>query len=770
MPKKDKILLVHPESDNAYKIIKAHSATTKVNLPQPCENGGFLIRFKMEVSLPSRCRQQGVTETGVKLIEPIKFFFPPSYPFHAPIIYLRKDFNSKLPHINPLINVDIVEGINPCIYEGSLNELLLRDADGLTDIINHLSVWLGKAAINDLIDFRQGWEPIRRDLNSGWIVYDISEMRNLVNDNNDYAIFPGRFIQIQSDQKDLQIVYGIINQSKPLKLSAGLMNQLHREKNGVVIGFNSIVFFIWPDKDAVASYYAPDTVTNFQQFIEMAERYGCKTSLQNALNELFWALDRAGWHNVQFPIFITLCARRPEHLIGSDSNLELISYKIDCILEKSPSQIAGVGLALTINSLSPVTALGHRHMLNKKLLRQMSGSDLNIENGPVVMIGCGSVGSKIAMHLARSGCGPFHLIDNGMFAPHNAARHALTFPEIPIKKTELLAEEINYLRQNVKFLSCDVISILDKPPNDNETIPPNASLIIETTGSIAVREKLASLSPENLPGRLFHAALYESGRIGVITIEGHLRNPNVDDLLVKFWDTRVNDEQLFLKFSKNENIAGRQDVGMGCGSYTMVMPDTRISVYAAGMAEKARHIIEKGCPENGELWIGLLDESNMGVQWKKYSQKQTTILKVRSGNKWEIRILEEAHDQITEEVKKWGNIETGGVLIGRIFINRRCITVSRVIEAPVDSKRSENSFILGTKDLRKNVSEIFERSGGTLSYVGTWHSHPNGSKEPSLTDKKSYEKLKKLRLGAPAVFLIWTPNGFVTIIDEGKLA
>ena len=173
MPKKDKILLVHPESDNAYKIIKAHSATTKVNLPQPYENGGFLIRFKMEVSLPSRCRKQGVTETGVRLIEPIKFFFPPSYPFYAPIIYLRKDFNSKLPHINPLINVDIVEGITPCIYEGSLNELLLRDADGLTDIINHLSEWLGKAAINDLIDFKQGWEPIRRDFNSGWIVYDL---------------------------------------------------------------------------------------------------------------------------------------------------------------------------------------------------------------------------------------------------------------------------------------------------------------------------------------------------------------------------------------------------------------------------------------------------------------------------------------------------------------------------------------------------------------------------------------------------------------------
>jgi len=54
-----------------------------------------------------------------------------------------------------------------------------------------------------------------------------------------------------------------------------------------VTGFDSIVFFIWSDKDAVANHYAPDTVTNFQQFIEKAEQYGCRTSLQNALNELF---------------------------------------------------------------------------------------------------------------------------------------------------------------------------------------------------------------------------------------------------------------------------------------------------------------------------------------------------------------------------------------------------------------------------------------------------------------------------------------------------
>lgn len=772
MPKENKILWKHPEAIVAYKIIKEHSATSKVDQPKPDKAGGFSIHFKMEVALPSRCRRSGISETGVRLKEPIRFSFPQSYPFHAPMIYLRKDFNDKLPHINPLIRIDMTEGITPCIYDGSLDELLLRDADGLTDILNHLSEWLGKAAINDLMDSRQGWEPIRRDFDSGWIVYDVSEMRALVTDKNDYVIFPGKFIQNKYAKNDSQIVFGIVDQSETLKLSAGLIRQMkrYRKKDSDEIKFDSMVFFIWADKGNVTSRYAPDDVATFQQFIENAEQYGCKGSLQKALNEFLWAGEQAGWYNHQLPIFIILCVRRPIHMIGTDSNLELIAYKIDCKIEKLPSKIIGVVPTLQIDPMSSVISLGHRHMLNPRLLRQMSGSDLNAVNGPVVMIGCGSVGSKIAMHLARSGCGPFLLIDKGIFSPHNAARHALTLTEFPLPKTELLADEISSLRQAATPIFSDVVSLLNIPTNEGSAMPSNTSLIIETTGSIAVREKLASLSHESLPGRLFHAALYEQGHIGIIAVEGSLKNPNVNDLLVKFWDTCADDEQLSIKFFKNKNIVSRQDIGMGCGSHTMIIPDTRVSLYSAGMAEKARHIIEKGASEYGELWIGFLEDADMGVRWEKHSQNKSEILKICSNSEWEIRILQDAYSEITEEANKWGRIETGGVLIGRIFLNRRCITIARVLEAPVDSTRSPCSFMLGTKDLKKSISKIFERSSGTLSYVGTWHSHPSGSGEPSSTDIMSYERLKSLRLGAPSVFLIWTPHGLKAIIDEGKLS
>ncbi|MCK4794825.1 MAG: Mov34/MPN/PAD-1 family protein, partial [Desulfobacteraceae bacterium] len=169
------------------------------------------------------------------------------------------------------------------------------------------------------------------------------------------------------------------------------------------------------------------------------------------------------------------------------------------------------------------------------------------------------------------------------------------------------------------------------------------------------------------------------------------------------------------------------------------------------------------------LWIGTLEANELQVSWRLFELGQTRVLNVKAKNVWEIRILELASDQIAKDVEKYGEIETGGVLIGRISLTRRCFTISRVLEAPSDSERSQSLFVLGTKGLRAKVKEIHDKSGGFLNYIGTWHSHPKGGK-PSALDSDSLERMKRLRFGAPAVSLIWTPSGFNAIVDEGKLS
>jgi integrative and conjugative element protein (TIGR02256 family) len=762
--------ILHREAECALKTIQSHpSVNGEVEIPRPLTKGGFEIKFDMNVPLPSRSNKKGVTETGVKSREPIILRFPPTYPFQAPAILLRPDFNRLLPHINPILRSDAKGYIIPCVYDGLLDDLLHQEGDGLSEILNQLSEWFAKAAIDDLIDPIQGWEPIRRDDTFGWVVYDLTGFRDLVEEKEGAMAYQCRFWELK-ERKEPSYFVGGIDHRKPRDITPWLIkNSFFSDESLLRPSYVSLTIFACTNPEVIVDRYLPESIYSLHQLHERAKVYGCYEPLRNVFVSLCWAIKEASLNMPIFRIFIILCVRRPCYLIGDDSSLELIPYVVECHVEDAKLPFAES--AIRIRKDSPVFPLGHRHALTSNLLKSMSGGTDTMKDGPVVHIGCGSVGSKIAMHLARSGHGPFKLIDKAAFSPHNVARHALIpVPEIPGQpKASLLAEQIKMLRTEAEPYNDDIAGLFQRPDIKTLVFPHDTRLVIESTGSMAVRELLVALSPKKLTGRLLHAALYESGKIGIMAFEGRSRNPNICDLVIRFWDERVDNHDTSSKLQIFSDPMSRQEVGLGCGSHTMVMPDTRVSLYAAGIAERARQVLEGSATQNGELWIGTLEENELQVSWRFVELGQTKVLSVKAKNKWEIRILEQASNQILKEAKRYEEIETGGVLIGRISLSRRCFTISRVIEAPPDSKRSQNSFILGTQGLKKKVKEIHDKSGGFLNYVGTWHSHPKGS-EPSALDKDSLERMKRLRFGAPAIGLIWMPSGFKAIIDEGKLS
>jgi ubiquitin-protein ligase len=60
----------------------------------------------------------------------------------------------------------------------------------------------------------------------------------------------------------------------------------------------------------------------------------------------------------------------------------------------------------------------------------------------VAMIGCGSVGSKIAVMLARSGVGKFLLVDDDLMLPENLVRNNLDWRDVGSHKVEALKRQI----------------------------------------------------------------------------------------------------------------------------------------------------------------------------------------------------------------------------------------------------------------------------------------------------------------------------------------
>ena len=84
-----------------------------------------------------------------------------------------------------------------------------------------------------------------------------------------------------------------------------------------------------------------------------------------------------------------------------------------------------------------------------------------------VILGCGSVGSLVALALARSGVGRFTLIDNDIFEYHNIARHQCSIRDVGAYKVHALAGRIREINPGAQIaVYADIIESLPKEAFD----------------------------------------------------------------------------------------------------------------------------------------------------------------------------------------------------------------------------------------------------------------------------------------------------------------
>jgi hypothetical protein len=153
--------------EKAHQYISTHSAFSTVSdILYSDDLKVAEISAVVNVNLPSIYLENGITEIGVRNAEPVRFIFSERFPLEAPHILLRDDFPRVFPHINPSES-----DVYPCIYEGSLSELL-QQAEWMNGVLNQLVDWLEKAASNSLLNYAQGWEPMRIDSSAGYICFE----------------------------------------------------------------------------------------------------------------------------------------------------------------------------------------------------------------------------------------------------------------------------------------------------------------------------------------------------------------------------------------------------------------------------------------------------------------------------------------------------------------------------------------------------------------------------------------------------------------------
>lgn len=735
--------------EDAIEALKLHWSVIEIVAVKAVEDGSFIIEAKFDTNLPSRWAKAGVTPDGVRSSEIVEVHFPRDYPNNAPRFTLRPDFNSTLPHINPHTKG---ARIPPCIFAGSNLDLL--HSEGLFSLLSQLAEWLKNAGRGNLINLTQGWEPMRRDELHDLIFLDPESLL-------DSSSF-GRHQLFIADSWHIKSLSSSLAFSPKRWDGATIQPRQFRDLFRIktiseqIEEMPSLVVVCWPSANTsgtpeVNEKYLPDTVETVSDLACRVNELGCKKAFDAFAGNINQVAKGAP-SGLMLPIFLIFPVRRPTHLIGCTSDYEFLGYKVEAI---TPTMLADSSTRVSaVSFISPTT---------KDILRRTSGFSPKAEGLAITYLGCGSVGSKLALHSTRSGFPPILLIDKEMLAPHNVARHVL-FPRHCnlYTKAKALTEEIaafdakkpKIIEEN--FINCDIT----KEPLHSALNGTN-TVLVNTTGSHAVRQHLANTK---FTARVIEGCLTKQGEVGVLTIEGKSRNPNCDDLMVAAYDILRKNNCLSAPLSHKESMLR---VGVGCNSVTLPMSDTRLSLIAAGMSQAILNGHIQGLQENGQVSVALVGKDKMSVDWQHKTLLKTHLAAVSGLPGWTVRVLDTAHQKIVADVMQYPGVETGGVIVGRCSPVMREVVISDVLSAPNDSSRESTRFVLGTNGLENNITKYNDSGSNVLWCLGTWHSHlqPSGPSETDIQTSKTIEGLLK---GA-VVMLIRHPQGYAAIVRKGRI-
>lgn len=719
------------------------------------------IRIDMNVEMPLHLKSDGISSSGVRTLEPVTVKFPINYPWESPRFVLRDDFPRNFPHLMPFAAMPL-----PCLVDGDQDEFFMQFGlveYGLFQLIEQLAVWLRKAAVSDLIDPEQGWEPmLRRDFRDV-VEIDAAAARNLVKKNGGWSVWKGRFFRRGpldgALNEDVGAWVSSRGEATPLTRKAGDKNfTLLRHDEEFAVG-NTVVSVIWPDKHPdgrpqISATYLPESVASLADLRARAGDLGCGRGLESFIANLERSFSGMTLP-VSIPVGIVLCVRRPIHLIGTTSDIELLPYVIELRADDVRSSL------FTQGDAQPVGPAMHYQSLASSLLSSLSDTP---SRPALAMLGCGSVGSKLAMHSARSGQNIVSLSDQSSIRPHNMARHALGAEHIATNKAKALEKELKGFELTPATFTGDLSTGLRNVALRKSIIPASAGAVINSTASLAVREALTEAASRQMSAKLFETALFGRGRGAFLLADGQRHNPNHADLMAELYATLDDERAARLLFDPVEGLAQIQ-VGQGCGSLTMTMNDAQLSVMAASLALEIGRALDAPT-KDGLIVFGTADEDSSSVTWQRRFIPSFETTAIQGSDGWELRVSRRVADRIRAEAETYSSVETGGVMIGLASARLKTVTVVDLLDAPPDSKRSASLFVLGTDGLQATIRERHERSGRTLFDVGTWHSHLQDS-GPSPTDWKTAADLAAER-APPSILLISTPKRFHALVSPRK--
>lgn len=731
----------------ALRVSSVHPAVCDVRFVECHEDGSVWAELDVEQELPSTWRAAGVSPSGVRAIETVTIRFPPDFPRNSPRAFLRPDFDRAHPHLLPM-PASLGLPPQPCVVQAYPSELI--QARGFSGYLDQLADWLDKAAMLQLNNPEHGWEPIRRDRLDDEILVDPDELRELDVSSGECFVVATHYLRFEfgEGKRTMRVALDPSTRVDPAtaQFSEKAVSEDAFRGRGIALVVSA------PDFDGVPTVidnHVPEDVATVEDLQRRADLYRCRAALMTKLDHIAFMLDDGRFQASPLPVVFLV--RRPFALIGSSSSVEICPYLLD--LRPGGDLLRGVG---------DVRLCGVRDDVSVKLLRRASGDEIERERPRWALIGCGSVGSKIAVHAARRGLGPTDVLDRASMSPHNFARHAL-MPEPGVRggtmgyKAQLLAHALSGFQQQPRVEVCTVEELCASPEGRAEL--GDCRLVLNTTGSSLLREVVTFGEWETRP-RFADAHLLGAGSVAYAAFEGSGGNPSLSDLAAESYRLLSENETLGKKVFGAE--AQAIDIGQGCGAITFPMPDDRLGALAAGLSQTVcAHLKEKGEKATGSLQMGHILADGLSQSWTTVEVEPRMIVRNKG---IEVRISPRVDAAIRAAIAARPGVETGGVIVGRYSQIGESFHVVDLLPAPPDSLFSAEQFVLGIEGLRHSVRRLLERNGGSLYVLGTWHNHlvPSG---PSTLDVATAARLA-LRQFFPVLMLIAHSEGYSFLTAE----
>ncbi|MDH6257502.1 ThiF family adenylyltransferase [Bradyrhizobium sp. BR13661] len=370
----------------------------------------------------------------------------------------------------------------------------------------------------------------------------------------------------------------------------------------------------------------------------------------------------------------------------------------------------------------------------------------------VVLLGCGAIGSAVAMLLARAGVAKLQLYDKDVVKPGVLVRQLFDRYQIGANKAKATAQNVRYANYGVEALSspADIVILLEVPERRADILA--ADVIINATASTMVGTSLEKqfrtwpkIHPPIISMALGHKAdqglmtmavqavpgiTLDLDRRAKIALSNLAKGKHVLD---EFWPVSPDRTRLF-------------QPEPGCSSPTFRGSAADVMALTALMTNVASRWLANPSHVAARARSFDLTGQRTGALNEFEFEWPMDIVLVDGRNGYQIRVTQAALAGMRAWMRRservnGRRVETGGILFGHADEFLKILWVDEISGPPPDSLQSPTAFVCGTAGVSEMNAEKTKRTRKSVAFVGMWHTHPGGIPLPSDTDYSAMANL-----------------------------